>query len=54
MVEDHVRLLDHLGIAGAVHVAGASMGAEVAIKLATTHPGRVKSLSPAGSGWSAG
>ena len=54
MVEDHVRFLDHLGIAGAVHVAGAAMGAEIAIKLATMHPGLVKSLCPVGTGWSAG
>lgn len=54
MVHDHVLLLDHLGITEPVHVAGASMGAEIAIKLAVMHPQRIRSLCPAGSGWSAG
>lgn len=53
MVQDHLNLLDHLEVEAA-HVAGASMGAEIAIKLAVTHPNRVKSLCPAGSGWSQG
>jgi len=53
MVQDHLNLLDHLEVEAA-HVVGASMGAEIAIKLAVTHPNRVKSLCPAGSGWSQG
>ena len=51
MVEDVVRLMDHLAIDEA-HVAGYSMGAEIALKLATDHPDRVRSLVTAGSGWS--
>jgi pimeloyl-ACP methyl ester carboxylesterase len=38
-----LRVLDHLGLA-AVHVCGMSMGGFVAVELATTYPGRVKSL----------
>ena len=51
MVEDVVRLMDHLEIDDA-HVAGYSMGAEIALKLATEYPDRVRSLVAAGSGWS--
>jgi pimeloyl-ACP methyl ester carboxylesterase len=51
MVEDVVRLLDHLGIDQA-HLVGYSIGAEIALKLATEHPQRVRSLVAAGSGWS--
>ena len=40
---DMVAVLDHLGL-GAVHVCGMSMGGFVAVELATTWPGRVKSL----------
>jgi pimeloyl-ACP methyl ester carboxylesterase len=40
---DVVALLDHLGLA-AVHLVGASYGAEVAVELAATHPDRVRSL----------
>lgn len=51
MVEDVVRLMDHLELDDA-HVAGYSMGAEIALKLATEHPERVRSLVTGGSGWS--
>jgi len=51
MVEDVVRLMDHLDIDDA-HVAGYSMGAEIALKLATEHPERVRSIVAGGSGWS--
>jgi pimeloyl-ACP methyl ester carboxylesterase len=51
MVEDIVRLMDHLEI-DAAHVAGYSMGAEIALKLVTEHPDRVRSLVAGGSGWS--
>ncbi len=51
MVDDVVRLMDHLGLDDA-HVAGYSMGAEIALKLATEHPDRVRSLIAGGSGWS--
>lgn len=51
MVEDVVRLLDHLGLEQA-HVVGYSVGAEIALKLTTVHPDRVRSLVVAGSGWS--
>ena len=44
MAEDVVRLLDHLGISRA-HLAGHSMGAAIAAKLAARHPGRVLSVS---------
>jgi pimeloyl-ACP methyl ester carboxylesterase len=51
MVDDVVRLMDHLELEDA-HVAGYSMGAEIALKLATEHPDRVRSLVAGGSGWS--
>lgn len=51
MVEDVVRLMDHLELDDA-HVAGYSMGAEIALKLATEYPERVRSLVAGGSGWS--
>ena len=51
MVEDVVRLMDHLELDDA-HVAGYSMGAEIALKLATEYPDRVRSLVAGGSGWS--
>jgi pimeloyl-ACP methyl ester carboxylesterase len=44
MANDVVRLLDNLGIRRA-HLAGHSMGAAIAAKLATTHPDRVSSVS---------
>ena len=51
MVDDVVRLMDHLDIDNA-HVAGYSLGAEIALKLAVEHPERVRSLVTGGSGWS--
>jgi pimeloyl-ACP methyl ester carboxylesterase len=50
MVEDVVRLLDHLGIKKA-HIAGYSMGGMITMKLLTTHPERVKSAVLGGMGW---
>jgi pimeloyl-ACP methyl ester carboxylesterase len=49
MIEDVVRLLDHLKIDRA-HVVGYSMGSVIALKLATQHPQRVRSLVLAGGG----
>jgi pimeloyl-ACP methyl ester carboxylesterase len=50
MVEDVVRLMDHLGIQKA-RVVGYSMGAMIAIKLAVTHPQRVAGVVLGGMGW---
>lgn len=50
MVEDVVRLLDHLKIKKA-HVVGYSMGGFITLKLAATHPERVQSATLGGSGW---
>lgn len=47
LVEDVVRLMDHLGLEKA-HVVGYSLGAWVALKLATRHPGRVASVGLGG------
>jgi pimeloyl-ACP methyl ester carboxylesterase len=47
MVEDAVRLLDHLGITKA-HIVGYSMGSMIASKLMTTHPERVLSVTLGG------
>lgn len=41
---DVLRLLDHLQI-GRVHLAGASFGSLIALKLATLHPRRVASIT---------
>jgi pimeloyl-ACP methyl ester carboxylesterase len=49
MVEDAVRLLDHLRIKD-VHVVGYSMGAIITSKLLATHPERVRSAVLGGSG----
>lgn len=49
MVEDVVRLLDHLKIPKA-HVVGYSMGALITGKLVATHPDRVLSATLGGSG----
>lgn len=50
MVEDVIRLMDHLGIQKA-HVAGYSMGGFIALKLAVMHPDRLKTVMPCGAGW---
>ncbi len=50
MVEDVVRLMDHLGIEKA-HVAGYSLGGFIALKLAVTHPDRLRTVMPCGAGW---
>src|SRR5260370_26191796 len=50
MVEDAVRLLDHLKIKKA-HLVGYSMGGFIALKLAATHPDRVLSVTTGGAGW---
>jgi pimeloyl-ACP methyl ester carboxylesterase len=49
MVEDAVRLLDHLGIKKA-HVVGYSMGGMITAKLLTTHPDRLLSATLGGHG----
>lgn len=49
MVEDVVRLLDHLEIPKA-HIVGYSMGAFLAAKLVELHPDRVKSVVLGGGG----
>jgi pimeloyl-ACP methyl ester carboxylesterase len=50
MVEDVIRLMDHLGIKKA-HVVGYSMGGFVALKLLETHPDRLLSATACASGW---
>ncbi len=50
MVEDVVRLLDHLEIEKA-HVAGYSLGGFLSLKLAAKHPERLSSVSPLAAGW---
>lgn len=50
MVEDAVRLLDHLRVRRA-HVVGYSMGGFVALKLAVTHPERLLTVTSGGAGW---
>lgn len=50
MVEDIVRLLDHLHIDKA-HVAGYSMGGFITLKLVIMHPERVLSAAACGAGW---
>jgi pimeloyl-ACP methyl ester carboxylesterase len=49
MVEDAIRLLDHLKIDKA-HVVGYSMGATITLRLLVTHPDRVLSATLGGSG----
>jgi pimeloyl-ACP methyl ester carboxylesterase len=49
MVEDAIRLLDHLKIDKA-HVVGYSMGANITLKLLVTHHDRVLSATLVGSG----
>jgi pimeloyl-ACP methyl ester carboxylesterase len=50
MAEDVVRLLDHLKIEKA-HIVGYSMGGMIAMKVVTTHPDRVHSVTLGGMGW---
>jgi pimeloyl-ACP methyl ester carboxylesterase len=50
MVEDVVRLLDHLKIKKA-HVVGYSMGGMITMKLMTRHPDRIESAILGGMGW---
>ena len=50
MMEDLVRLLDHLGIDKA-HVVGYSMGGFITLKLVAVHPERVLSAAACGAGW---
>jgi pimeloyl-ACP methyl ester carboxylesterase len=50
MVDDVVRLLDHLGIDKA-HVVGYSMGAFITHKLCMRHPQRLLSATLGGAGW---
>ncbi len=50
MVEDVVRLLDHLNIEKA-HVVGYSMGGFITLKLIAMHPERLISAAPCGAGW---
>lgn len=52
MVADVVRLLDHLGIEKA-HIAGYSMGGNIALNLMTRHPHRVASVVLGGFAWRA-
>jgi pimeloyl-ACP methyl ester carboxylesterase len=49
MAADAVALLDHLDVSAA-HVLGHSMGGRIALTMALTWPGRVKSLVMAASG----
>jgi len=50
MVEDLVRLMDHLGIKKA-RVAGYSMGGIIVMKLLVLHPDRVETAVLGGMGW---
>ena len=50
LVDDVVRLMDHLGIAKA-HVVGYSLGGFITLKLALRHPQRLLSAAPCGAGW---
>lgn len=50
MVEDVVRLLDHLKIEK-THVVGYSMGGFITLKLIATHPDRIISAAACGAGW---
>jgi len=51
MVEDVVRLLDHLKIQKA-HIIGYSMGGFITGALVATHPERILSATMGGAGWS--
>jgi pimeloyl-ACP methyl ester carboxylesterase len=50
MVEDAIRLLDHLDIDKA-HVVGYSMGGFITNKLVATHPERLITATLGGAGW---
>lgn len=50
MVEDAVRLMDHLGIEKA-HVAGYSLGGFLLQRLLVLHPDRVQSAAICAAGW---
>jgi len=50
MIEDQVRLLDHLGIEKA-HVMGYSMGGGITIGFLAEHPERIQSAVIGGMGW---
>ncbi len=50
MIEDVVRLMDHLGIEKA-HVVGYSMGGFITLRLAVAHPDRLLSAAPCAAGW---
>jgi pimeloyl-ACP methyl ester carboxylesterase len=50
MVEDMVRLMDHLGIKKA-RMAGYSMGGMIVMKLLVLHPDRVETAVLGGMGW---
>ncbi|MHC4067698.1 MAG: alpha/beta fold hydrolase, partial [Planctomycetota bacterium] len=50
MIDDVVRLLDHLKIEKA-HLAGYSMGGLIALKMAATHPDRMRSATIVDVGW---
>jgi pimeloyl-ACP methyl ester carboxylesterase len=50
MVEDAIRLLDHLKIEKS-HIAGYSMGGIITLKLVVTHPERVTTATLGGAGW---
>jgi pimeloyl-ACP methyl ester carboxylesterase len=50
MVEDVVRLMDHLGIPKA-RIVGYSMGAMIAMKLVVVHPDRATGIILGGMGW---
>ena len=50
MVEDVIRLMDHLGILKA-HLAGYSMGGGIALQALVTYPDRFYSVILGGAGW---
>jgi pimeloyl-ACP methyl ester carboxylesterase len=50
MVDDAIRLLDHLGIDKA-HIVGYSMGAFITNKLLSLHPDRFITATLGGAGW---
>jgi pimeloyl-ACP methyl ester carboxylesterase len=51
MVEDPIRLLDHLRIEQA-HVVGYSMGGNITMEIVTHHPERLRTAVIGGAGWS--